>query len=346
MTAADSPRENGLVERAVCLIKLGFRSIKAIFPGISNDRIEIWACVAVNLSPTIGSGVRLAHAMNGRSSTFESIGNRQLLTSALIKDFTDSLQFQIQSALKSRWDIVKFDERRTQYIGPSRPIRSGARADFRVNDGVALFAKNQTLGEFRRPPGFRVVGMTSHRVIVYKGSRIFRHPKYLTRLNTNGGRKPRIKGILNGHSSSSSSIPGNTPSSCKKHERENSVDQQDWARNDIQADGRSIGRHDIFPMSTGNSAGATIFQSSAKIEFGAAGDKDDEILSGVGINRTSRGFPLQCSRARSAVKKEPDGFLIITRGKSATKSTSSWDERWKGCEWANIMVIAMGESTR
>ena len=184
MASTNCPNENGSIERAVSLIKIGFKSIKAMCPDLKSERIANWACVAKNLTPMIGSGICPAQAMHGRSSMFESLENRQLANPSVIKDVPGSLQLQLQAALKARGDIAKYDARRTLGLGMNRPIRAGSAVDFKMNDGVVIFAHNQTQRESKWLPVYRVVGGSSHHVVVEKGSGIFRHPKYLTRLST------------------------------------------------------------------------------------------------------------------------------------------------------------------
>ena len=46
MASTNCPHENGLVERAVSLVKIGFKSIKSMCPELENERIANWACVA------------------------------------------------------------------------------------------------------------------------------------------------------------------------------------------------------------------------------------------------------------------------------------------------------------
>ena len=61
---------------------------------------------------------------------------------------------------------------------------AGSALDFKMNDGVAIYAHNQTLRGSKWMPGYRVVGVSSHHLVVENGWGIFRHPKYLTRLST------------------------------------------------------------------------------------------------------------------------------------------------------------------
>ena len=184
MASTNCPHENGLVERAVSLIKIGFKSIKAMCPELKNGRIANWDCVAENSTPMIGSGICPAQAMHGRSSMFESLENRQLTPPSVIRDVPESLQVQLQEALEARGDIAKYDARGTLDLGMNRPIRAGSTVDFKMDDGVVIFAHNQTRRESKWLPGDRVVGISSHHVVVEKGSGISRHPKYLTRLST------------------------------------------------------------------------------------------------------------------------------------------------------------------
>ena len=140
------PHENGLRESDVSLIKVGSESIKVMCPDLKNERIANWACVAKNLTPVIESGISTAQAMRG-SSMFESLGNRQLANPSAIRDVPESLQFQLQAALKARGDIAKYDAMRTLELEMNRPIRDGYTIDFEMSDGEVVFARNQTLRE-------------------------------------------------------------------------------------------------------------------------------------------------------------------------------------------------------
>ena len=104
---------------------------------------------------------------------FDSLGNRQLVDPLRYDTLSETLQVQLQAALQARTVLVQRDAQRTIELGLSRPLRAHAMADFKMGDGVIIFIRNQTIREEKWAPGFRIVGITSHRLIVEKAPGFF-----------------------------------------------------------------------------------------------------------------------------------------------------------------------------
>ena len=200
------------------------------------------------------------------------------------------------------------------------------------------------------------MGISSHHAIVEKGPRIFRHPKYLTRLSA------ALLIRENSGDSNSTPTPASSSSATEPNvsskSNENAFAARPNTRNevdgdlhyrlkfDIEAEGGSFCWNIIYsPMKDSSFWEATLVMGD-QAECDEVGHKDDEIVSGVDMNRITPEYFLHCPSARLAVKKELLGMVNISRGKAAFRLTSGRDERWKGCKRAHSMIIMKRKSAR
>ena len=73
---------------------------------------------------------------------------------------------------------------------------------------------------------------------------------------------------------------------------------------DIEAEGKSFCWHIMYSPCAESVFWESTWIMDAHLESNAIADKDDEILSGVDMNRITPKYFLQCPRARLAVEKE------------------------------------------
>ena len=172
MTAPRSQHENGKAERAIALVKTAFMSMRSTCPTLSNNRLVSWACMIKNLTPMLGAGVSPSQVMLGGNNFLESLENAQWVENDSNNDITHTVQFQIQSALEARSLATLEDAKRAISLGMNRPIRAGAKQEFRIGDVAQLFIKEEDQDVERRTPGFRIVAVTSHHIVVERGGTI------------------------------------------------------------------------------------------------------------------------------------------------------------------------------
>ena len=98
----------------------------------------------------------------------------------------DSTQVQTQAMFDARTEMIKLDEERIIRLGMNRPIRAQSQGDFKIYDVVLLRMKLGPSKEEKRRGGFRVVGVISHHLILVRGFRLLKFPKFLARLSEEG----------------------------------------------------------------------------------------------------------------------------------------------------------------
>ena len=319
MTSAKSQHENGLAERAISLIKTAFESMRKMCPELSNNRLVSWACMIKNLTPMLGSGVSPAQVMLGRNNLLESLENAQWIEPSRNVDVEHTMQFQIQAALQARTAVIVEDAKRVVDLGMNRQIRAGTKHDVKVGDTVQLFLKDEELQVERWTSGFKIIGVTSHHVLVERGEKLFKHPKYKTR--------PVCESIPTGNQDDNKK---EMPSSSSKSE----AVYQEFASSRW-----------IASASTNNE---NSFENT-EIRVNPSRNLEDlremEILSGADINRITPRFFLKCPRALDSIKKELLGLLKVHNGQAALELITNHDDRWKRNRRIHSLIITKRKTT-
>ena len=125
----------------------------------------------------LGAGVSPAQVMLGRNTLLDSLGNCQWVDASNENDVTHTTQQQVQAALAARSEVILEDARRVVNLGMNRKVRIGGSRDFRIDDVAHLYIRNGETKTAQWVPGFRVVGIMSHRIIAERGEKFIKHPQ-------------------------------------------------------------------------------------------------------------------------------------------------------------------------
>ena len=380
MHSVRTPHENGIAERAIALIKTGFTAMKSGCPLLSNERLVTWSCMIKNLTPMLGSGVAPSEVMLGRNNLLDSLEQMQWIDSTTDGDLSHTMQVQVQTALSARSAVILEDARRTVRLGTTRNARSGSKQDFKLNDSVHLFMRDDDTNCERWIPGFRVIGLTSHHLIVERGDRIIKHPQFKAKLNDSGKLEAKEmvitknKGRASASSSSNDAI--NTDMVTISANAVNSsmiVDSNTHGRvtceimtmrQNIKTPGTQecmIAEYDhrylqdiryecksekwIQAASTQNENGFEE-QLLAVMESESVDEREEETkaLSGADMNRITPKYFLRCPRALCAIQKELAGLMRIHNGQAALELTEDTEIKWKKNRRVFSMIVMKRKS--
>ena len=341
--SAITPHENGLVGRAVSLIKIGYEEIKRARAGISHGRATAWARMSKNATSMVSSGISTTQEMLGRSNVLQSLENRHLWKKEQRDEFPTSMQSQLQSMLEARNAIILKDASRIVKIGTSRPLRSAAISDFKVGDRVILYMMDPRIKQNLRTPGFRVVGLTSHHVIVERGRRLLKYPKRKTRTN----REPIATALVpqeQPFGPESDAMDLSVVSCCKDHSSEPNC-QEIFNLQAVAAECRTGKWMSIFTCFAENSLADTIMLSGVKDAPNGTRQDEDVILSGADLNRITPNYFPQLQKYRESAAKEIAGLLKINRGQTALELFRGDDPKWRRNRGIFSMFVVKRKST-
>ena len=141
MAPSHSAHENGMVERDICLLKVGFDKIRYRLPNLGVARTMLWACMAKNLVPMVSCSLSPAQIMIGRNTILETLEGRPLTEMNDESKEKAATQLQLQTMMEARTAIIKAHADRIMRIGLTRPLRAYSNVQYRVNDHVLMRAK-------------------------------------------------------------------------------------------------------------------------------------------------------------------------------------------------------------
>ena len=323
-----------------------------------------------NLTPMLGVGISPSQIMLGRNNLLESLESAQWVESKNESDLNHTMQHQIQSAMHARNAVIMDDSRRVVRLGLNRKIRAGASQDFKLDDVVQIFIREEGTKIERWIHGFRVVGLTSHHVIVERADKLFKHPKHKVRIGMHeeGVDKP----VTEEKSSSSAAtqfVLNGDMEKCSRYQTLNDgvtsrrimcgtegIDltanpcgkySVECADHNYMSDAKAecVSAKWIMAMSSKNE---NLFQEEFALEDKADNsleEEENQSLMGADMNRITPKYFLKCPRALAAIKKEILGLLKIHNGKAALELTTERDERWTYNKRVYSMIVMKRKST-
>ena len=365
MHSIRTPHENGIAERAIALIKTGYATMKSVCPLLSPERLVTWSRMVKNLTPMLGSGLSPSEVMLGRNNVLESLGRIERIETSTDGQIAHTMQAQLQASLKARSAVILEDARRIVRIGTSRNIRSGAKQDFKINDKVQIYMKDDDLEIDRWIPGYRVIGLTSHHVVVERGDKIIKHPQFKTRLhgeemeNTQGQSVTAVQEESGSMGSSQARRSDNINCIRADYNKETGEHGSiNTAQCKLKAQMLDVDYQYMCDASRECASGKWIKAASQvndnnfdeNVANGVENEEIDEdmersALSGADMNRiTPKYFP-KCPRALKAIQKELAGLLRVHNGQAALELTTNQDGRWQTNRRIHSMIVTKRKST-
>ena len=119
-----------------------------------------------NPTPMLGAGVSPAQLMLGRNNLLEPLEEARWVESSTEHDATHTMQYRVQSELQSRPAVILEDARRVSILGVNRKAREGSLQDFKLCEIAQLYLKGEETKMTQSTPGFRIIGLTSHHLVV------------------------------------------------------------------------------------------------------------------------------------------------------------------------------------
>ena len=185
LIARECPRENGIAERSVGIIKTTYRILKQRCGSVSDERLIIRAAMCRNLIPNTKSGLAPSQIMLGRSDVVSMMEGRNWLPIEERSDDMLANQNILKGLLGARNVAVQADARNIIQTGTQRPLRNNAHYSPLVNDTVSVFQKALKEPRARWNHGYRVVSCSERHAILERTNRIVKTP--LFQIRKNGG---------------------------------------------------------------------------------------------------------------------------------------------------------------
>ena len=364
MTASYSAHENGMIERSIHLLKVGFDKVRQCLPKIGIARAMTWACMAKNLVPMVRCALSPAKIMIGRNTIMETLEGRPLSNPTGEGKETASMQLQLQTMLEARTAIVKADAGRILRIGLTRPLRAYSNVQYRVNDHVLLRMKTANTKEEKWIGGYRVVGVLSHHLILERGLRLFKFPKFKvrpvhdpdkftetlddTRKSVGGNRWPfQPEDKQEEPASSSTDVAEWVTDECytfsSEIEAEEKMSMLWWT--DVHGEFSSGQWISQVPVKGELRIYESIVNLKPKVEHSIIEGKEEAILDGTDLNRITPRLFLLCARARQSIVRELYALLKIHNGKAALQLIDQKDSAFKNNRRIFSMIVLKKKTT-
>ena len=353
MTSAHSSHENGMVERSISLLKIGFGKIRHSMPKIGIVRAILWSCVAKNLIPMVSSGLSPAQIMIGRNTILETLTEKPFEKATNESKERLAMHAQLQTMLEARSVMIKAEADKILRIGLTRPLGSYSKVEYRVNDYVLLRMTTPKTKEEKWVGGYRVVGVLTHHLILERGIHLFKYPKYKVR-PTYDEEKVQDKETTDAPSRKNKIEMYSERNRDGKHDPSSSskdvfmADEIEYFADNTYNNPWEVDALEEFksgewlkcvPVKGRVLVQESILNTKPAVEHSLIEQKEERVLTGTDLSRITPRLFLQCARARTAVVKEIHALLRIHNGKAALQLVSHDDKMYRKNRRIYSMIV-------